>query len=74
MAQVITRLLPNRNFDPKSEINMFALDAASGEAGTFVKVSAANLSDDPVAYVNRAGAFANILATLLLSIPKLPAR
>ncbi len=70
MAQVITRLLPNRNFDPKSEVNMFALDAASGEAGTFVKVSAANLSDDPVAYVNRPDAFANSLGNATSQYPE----
>ena len=71
MAQVITRLLPNRNFDPKGEINMFSLDSASGEAGTFVKVVAANLSDDPVAYVNRPDAFLNNLGNATSQYPEI---
>ena len=52
MAQQITRLLPNRNYDDNDIINEFSFDQSSGEAGTFVKVVACDLSRDPVEYVD----------------------
>ena len=50
MAQQITRLLPLRDIPEKEIINDFSYNASSGEAGTFVKVIAMNLSEDPVQY------------------------
>jgi|DEB0MinimDraft_6_1074348.scaffolds.fasta_scaffold11210_2 hypothetical protein len=52
MAQQITRLLPWGNIDEKDIINEYALNAGSGEAGSFVKVVAGDLSKDPTEYVN----------------------
>jgi hypothetical protein len=72
MAQSITRLLPNRNVDPNDVINLYSYDAASGEAGTFVKVSAARLDEDAVQYVNRAGAFQNTLGNATSQYPEVP--
>lgn len=72
MAQSITRLLPNRNVDPNDVINLYSYDAASGEAGTFVKVSAAQLDKDAVQYVNRAGAFQNALGNATSQYPEVP--
>ena len=56
------RLLPFRQYNEHEVINMFALDDAyvnnsvtgygSGDAGIFVKVTAANLDLDPVSYGN----------------------
>jgi hypothetical protein len=68
MAQQITRLLPNRSYAEADVINSYALDANSGEAGTFVKVSSANLSDDPVVYGNF-GPFANTLGNATSQYP-----
>lgn len=48
----ITRLLPFRSIDERDKINGYSLNTASGEAGTFVKVVSAELTKDPVAYVN----------------------
>ena len=56
MANEITRLLPFRQYDENDVINFYSLDAETGEAGSVVKVSAANLSDDPVSYVERGDA------------------
>lgn len=49
-----TRLMPFRDYDDRGEvINLFSLDAASGDAGALVKIAAGNLSDDPVEMVTR---------------------
>lgn len=68
MAQQITRLLPYRNIDEKDVINEYALNANSGEAGTFVKVSAGNLSLDPVEYGNY-GPYLNSLGNATSQYP-----
>ena len=47
------KLLPFRQYAETDVINGFAYDLSSGDAGTFVSVSANNLSDDPVKYVTR---------------------
>lgn len=52
MAQLISRLLPYRTVNQYDVINEYALNIASGEAGTFVKVVAGDLSKDPVEFVN----------------------
>jgi hypothetical protein len=72
MAQSITRLLPNRSIDEKDVINFYSLDAASGEAGTFVKVVDADLSKDSVQYVNRPDAFLNNLGNATSQYPEVP--
>ena len=43
MANEITRLLPFRQYDENDVINFYSLDAETGEAGSVVKVSSANL-------------------------------
>ena len=57
-------ILPFRQYDENDVINLFALDGASanesttdsgaGDAGVFVKVSAGNFNEDPVAYSDNA--------------------
>jgi len=56
MANEITRMLPERSYDENDVINMFSLDAVSGEAGSLVRVLSADLSTDPVQYVSRGDA------------------
>jgi hypothetical protein len=53
MANEITRLLPFRQYDENDVINFYSLDDETGEAGSVVKVSSANLQDEPVKYVER---------------------
>ena len=53
MAFEITRLLPFRQYDDNDVINFYSLDTETGEAGSVVKVSAADLQDEPVQYVQR---------------------
>lgn len=72
MAQQITRLLPDRNINPHDVINRYALDAKSGEAGTFVKVLNGDFSNDPVRYVNRTDLFKNSLGNAISQYPEVP--
>lgn len=53
MANEITRLLPFRQYDENDVINFYSLDAETGEAGSVVRVSSANLDNEPVKYVER---------------------
>jgi len=53
MAYEITRLLPFRQYNDTDVINFYSLDAETGEAGSVVKVSAADLQNEPVQYVQR---------------------
>ena len=53
MAFEITRLLPFRQYDDNDVINFYSLDTETGEAGSVVKVSAADLQDEPVRYTQR---------------------
>jgi hypothetical protein len=71
MAQQITRLLPNRSINEKDVINTYSFDSNSGEAGTFVKVSAGNLTLDPVEYGDF-GPFANSLGNATSQYPFVP--
>jgi len=73
MAQQITRLLPWRNYDDKDVINEYAFDAGSGEAGTFVKVSNGDLSQDPYEYVN-SSYFVNSMGNARSKYPTVPYR
>ena len=47
----ITRLNPWRSYSESDVINMFSLDVVTGEAGSLVRVSNGNLSQDVVSYV-----------------------
>jgi len=71
MAQQITRLLPYRSINETDVINGYSFDSNSGEAGTFVKVSAGNLTLDPVEYGNF-GPFANALGNARSQYPFVP--
>ena len=53
MANEITRLLPFRQYDDNDVINFYSFDAETGEAGSVVRVSAADLQNEPVKYVQR---------------------
>ena len=53
MANEITRLLPFRQYDENDVINFYSLDAETGEAGSVVRISSANLDEEPVKYVER---------------------
>lgn len=52
MANTITRLLPFRQYSEQDVINMYALDAATGQAGSLVRVSEADLNKETVELVN----------------------
>ena len=70
MAQNISRLLNYQSIAENDKINIYALNTASGEAGTFVTVQAANLGDDPISYVSRPDAFANTLGNATSNYPE----
>ena len=53
MANEITRLLPFRQYDENDVINFYSLDTVTGEAGSVVQVSSANLSTEPTQFVER---------------------
>lgn len=74
MANEITRLLPFRQYDENDVINFYSLDAETGEAGSVVKVSEANLSVDPVQYVERgdADSYQNTMGKGLSLYPEVP--
>jgi hypothetical protein len=74
MANEITRLLPFRQYDENDVINFYSLDAETGEAGSVVKVSSANLDNEPVQYVERgdSDSFLNTLGKGLSLYPEVP--
>jgi hypothetical protein len=74
MANEITRLLPFRQYDENDVINFYSLDAETGEAGSVVKISSANLTDDPVKYVQRgdSDSFQTTLGKGLSMYPEVP--
>jgi hypothetical protein len=53
MANTISRLLPFRQYSEQEVINFYSLDEATGEAGSLVRVSSANLDLDPIQYTTR---------------------
>lgn len=63
-------MLQFRDYDEHDVINMFSLDAATGEAGSLVKVSAANLNLDPVELIN--AGFTNQLGHATSLYPQVP--
>lgn len=52
MANTITRLLPFRQYSEQDVINMYALDAATGQAGSLVRVSEGDLNKETIELVN----------------------
>tara|TARA_B100001939_G_scaffold333983_1_gene334510 strand:- start:2999 stop:3622 length:624 start_codon:yes stop_codon:yes gene_type:complete len=74
MANEITRLLPFRQYDENDVVNFYSLDAETGEAGSVVRVSAANLDQEPVKYVERgdSNSYDNTLGHGLSLYPEVP--
>ena len=74
MAFEITRLLPFRQYDDNDVINFYSLDAETGEAGSVVKVSAADLQDEPVQYTQRgdSNSWQTTMGNALSMYPEVP--
>jgi len=74
MATTITRMLPFRQYDDMNVINMFSLDAITGEAGSLVKISAADLNLDPVSLITRSDSlsFQNYMGNASSLYPTVP--
>lgn len=73
-SNTITRLLPQRHYAEENVINMYSLDTITGEAGSLVKVSAANLDLDPVSLITRSDSlgFQNYLGNATSLYPEVP--
>lgn len=72
MANTITRLLPFRQYNEQDVVNFYSLDAVTGEAGSLVRVSSADLNKDPVNYVTRGDAYLNALGHATSLYPEVP--
>jgi len=74
MANEITRLLPFRQYDENDVVNFYSFDGETGQAGSVVKVKTANLTDEPVQYVQRgdANSFQTTLGKGLSMYPEVP--
>ena len=74
MAYEITRLLPFRQYDDNDVINFYSYDLETGEAGSVVKVSAADLQDEPVKYTQRgdANSWQTTMGNALSMYPEVP--
>ena len=74
MANTISRLLPFRQYSENEVINLYSLDTISGEAGSLVRISSADLNLDPVQYVTRtdAASYANSLGHASSLYPQVP--
>jgi hypothetical protein len=74
MANTITRMLPFRQYSEEDVINFYSLDAATGEAGSLVRVSSANLDQDPIEYTTRGDAYGylNTLGHATSLYPQVP--
>jgi hypothetical protein len=70
----ITRLLPQRHYAEENVINMFSLDAITGEAGSLVKIVSANLDLDPTNLITRTDSlgFQNYLGNASSLYPEVP--
>lgn len=73
-SYTITRLLPYRNYAEENVINMFSLDTITGEAGSLVKISSANLDLDPVNLITRSDSlgFQNYMGNATSLYPEVP--
>lgn len=74
MANTITRMLPFRQYNENDVINMFSLDTVTGEAGSLVKISSANLDLDPISLIERSDSlgFQNYLGNASSLYPEVP--
>lgn len=74
MATTITRMLPFRSYSDENVINMFSLDTVTGEAGSLVKISSANLDLDPISLIERSDSlgFQNYLGNASSLYPEVP--
>ena len=74
MANEITRLLPFRQYDDNDVINFYSYDLETGEAGSVVKVSAADLQDEPVQYTQRgdSNSWQTTMGNALSMYPEVP--
>lgn len=73
-SYTITRMLPFRQYKEEDVINMFSLDTITGEAGSLVKVSNANLDLDPTQLIARTDSlgFQNYLGNASSLYPEVP--
>jgi hypothetical protein len=74
MSDTITRMLPFRQYNENDVINMFSLDTITGEAGSLVKISSANLDLDPVSLIERSDSlgYQNYLGNASSLYPEVP--
>jgi len=74
MANTISRLLPFRQYSEQEVINFYSLDEATGEAGSLVRVSSANLDLDPIQYTTRSdsNSYLNTIAHATSLYPSVP--
>lgn len=74
MANTITRMLPFRQYSEQDVINMFSLDTVTGEAGSLVKISSANLDLDPINLIERSDSlgYENYLGNASSLYPEVP--
>ena len=74
MANEITRLLPFRQYDDNDVINFYSYDLETGEAGSVVNVSSADLQDEPVKYVQRgdSNSWQTTMGNALSMYPEVP--
>lgn len=70
----ITRLLPHREINENDVVNFYSLDTATGEAGSLVRISAADLNKDPVELVTRGDSYGyqNTLGHATSLYPQVP--
>jgi hypothetical protein len=74
MANTLSRILPFRQYNENDVVNFYSLNEVTGAAGSLVKVSNANLDQDPVNYVTRGDAYGylNALAHSTSLYPEVP--
>ena len=74
MAYEITRLMPYRQYSEQDVINFYSLDTITGEAGSLVTVSAANLDQQPVEYTTRgdSSSYLNTIGKGVSLYPQVP--
>ena len=70
----ITRMLPYRQYDEQDVINIFSLDTITGEAGSLVKISSANLDLDPTNLITRSDSlgYQNYMGNASSLYPEVP--